>query len=386
MRVGMIAAAVLLGGTVAVAADPMCSELAGPCAAPPYVLVVTAFPGETTPVLARTELVETVTVDRRTFYVGRMAGVPVVVVRGGIGLRNAAATTRAALERFELSAIVFSGVAGSRYDIADVVVPAEWTDGTDVFPADPTLLAAMRSIGAPSVELASCTPVPPDPPGPEVCLGRTPRILVGGRGESSDPYGDDPFACAPGAGAVLGCEEAIHPAAMVRAAADEVYPDAVDMETAAVARVAAEAGVPFIGVRGVSDGNGDPLDLGPFPGQFFAYYAIAAENAAVVTEALVDVAAGDDVPGASGHLGTGAACDWVRAADAACAGVQAPPGVTRRVATACRMLDDTSDPRVANRLRKTWKRAASTVGRTKKIARACRSALAQALRSRAVTP
>ncbi len=386
MRPGMIAAAVLLGATAAVAADPMCAELAGPCAAPPYVLVVTAFPGETAPVLARTEVVETITVDERIFYVGRLAGAPVVVVRGGIGLLNAAAATRAALARFELSAIVFSGVAGSRFDIADVVVPDEWTDGTTVVAVDPTLLAAMRTLRVPPVELASCTPVPPDPPGPEVCLGRTPRIVVGGRGESSDPYGDDPFACVPGAGAVLGCDEAIQPAAAATGAA-EVYPDAVDMETAAVARVAAEAGVPFIGVRGVSDGNGDPLDLGPFPGQFFAYYAIAAENAAAVTEALVDVVADDDVPGESAIVGTGAACDWPRAADAACAGVQAPAGVTRRVATACRTLDDTSDPRVAATLRKTWKRAASTVARTRKIARACRTALAKALRDRgAVTP
>jgi hypothetical protein len=60
-----------------------------------------------------------------------------------------------------------------------------------------------------------------------------------------------------------------------------------DMETAAVARVAAEREIPFVGFRGVSDGAGDPLDLPGFPVQFFAYYRVAADNAAAATVATL---------------------------------------------------------------------------------------------------
>jgi hypothetical protein len=68
--------------------------------------------------------------------------------------------------------------------------------------------------------------------------------------------------------------------------------DADDMETAAVARVAALKKVPFIGFRSLSDGLGDPLDplnlhLLGFPVQFFVYRQYAAENAAAVAMAFL---------------------------------------------------------------------------------------------------
>ena len=59
------------------------------------------------------------------------------------------------------------------------------------------------------------------------------------------------------------------------------------METAAVARVAAEKHVPFIGFRALSDGLGDPLMLPGFPAQFFVYRQYAAENAAAVELAFL---------------------------------------------------------------------------------------------------
>ena len=65
-----------------------------------------------------------------------------------------------------------------------------------------------------------------------------------------------------------------------------IAPDVVDMESAAVARAAAEHRVPYLAVRGVSDGAGDPLGDRGFPAQFFDYYRLAAFNAAVVTRAV----------------------------------------------------------------------------------------------------
>ena len=63
--------------------------------------------------------------------------------------------------------------------------------------------------------------------------------------------------------------------------------DAQDEETAAVAQVLQRARVPFLGVRGVSDGQGDPLGLPGFPVQFAVSRQLAANNAATVPIAFM---------------------------------------------------------------------------------------------------
>jgi hypothetical protein len=65
--------------------------------------------------------------------------------------------------------------------------------------------------------------------------------------------------------------------------------DSVDEETAAVAQAARAHQVPFLGVRAVSDGGGDPLHLPGFPWQFFVYRQLAGNNAATVTLAFLQV-------------------------------------------------------------------------------------------------
>ncbi|OBA59971.1 hypothetical protein A5647_15390 [Mycobacterium sp. 1100029.7] len=69
-------------------------------------------------------------------------------------------------------------------------------------------------------------------------------------------------------------------------AADPAF-DATDSETAAVQAVADAQGVPFLGIRGISDGPGDPFRLPGFPFQFFVYKKVAAVNAARVTAAFL---------------------------------------------------------------------------------------------------
>ena len=63
--------------------------------------------------------------------------------------------------------------------------------------------------------------------------------------------------------------------------------DVEDMESAAVARVAARRRVPFLAVRAGSDGGGDPRGDRGFPAQFFDYYRLATHNAGTVTRAIV---------------------------------------------------------------------------------------------------
>jgi adenosylhomocysteine nucleosidase len=59
------------------------------------------------------------------------------------------------------------------------------------------------------------------------------------------------------------------------------------METAAIAAAAAARGVPYIAFRAVSDGAEDPLELPGFPAQFFAYYPLAAHNAAAAASGFL---------------------------------------------------------------------------------------------------
>jgi hypothetical protein len=163
------------------------------------------------------------------------------------------------------------------------------------------MAVARRAQGALVDTLASCTLVPPDNANAtERCLGFQPQFIIGGHGSSSDPYNGQPLGCTPDFNIVLGCTLPPPPttapltvptasAAVTTpsAAPGTAAPDIVDMETAAVARVAAEADVPFLGIRGVSDGPGDPLGDRGFPRQFFDYYVISADNAAIIARSVV---------------------------------------------------------------------------------------------------
>ena len=116
-------------------------------------------------------------------------------------------------------------------------------------------------------------------------------IIFGGHDVSADPFGGRTFPCMAGGGDIFGCE--LPAPAVSRTTIDGFEPrqtsteDAEDMETAAVARAAAQRRVPFLAVRAGSDGGGDPLGDRGFPTQFFDYYRLAAHNAGDVTCAVV---------------------------------------------------------------------------------------------------
>lgn len=268
-------------------------------------LVLSAFPAEADAVLSHTTLDPNpvVVAHRRHFYLGTIAGKKVIVAMTGVGMVNATDTTEIALARFtdttSLAAVVFSGVSGGggRTSIADVAVPGRWTldEGATFRPVDAGMLTTAEKL---SVELA------------HVNLPRHPQVFVGGDGCSWDNNNGAAFPCIPNGGSVFGCEPGSAPdrsrlhtgnffqAALpwlrkallsnlkIRSAADPAF-DATDMETAAAQTVADAHGVPFLGIRGISDGPGDPLHLPGFPFQFFRYYKLAAGNAARVTEAFL---------------------------------------------------------------------------------------------------
>ena len=266
---------------------------------PTRVAVLSAFPAEMAPVLAQARVDETVVINDRNFRVGTLAGVPVVIGLTGIGLANATATTQALLEQFDVAGIVVSAVAGSALQIGDVMVPVRWEfKGGTSYAVDPDWLKLAEGIAAPEMlSLERCTVPVSLPAKGTVCMVEQPVVVVGGVGQSTDVNGGQPFACQPTGNDVFGCDVTANTPAAIPAAdrralqaavADAEVPVAVDNETAAIAREAAMRGVRFIAFRAVSDGAGDPLNLPGYPFQFFAYYRLAARNAAAATAAFLE--------------------------------------------------------------------------------------------------
>jgi nucleoside phosphorylase len=267
---------------------------------PPLFAVLSAFPAELAALLERATVGDTTTIEGRTFRNGELGGVAVILGMTGIGLVNATATTRALLERVEVAGVVISGVAGSPFRIGDVTVPERWAlPGGTAYAARPEWIELATEISSPgTVALERCTERPDTASEDEVCLPHEPAIVVGGSGESSDPFDDTPVPCQPDSGDVFGCDVESPDAtpSLLRgqfptktlAVEDPEVPVAVDMETAAIAAEAIAHGVPFIAFRAVSDGEGDPLGLPGFPAQFFVYYRLAASNAAAATTAFFE--------------------------------------------------------------------------------------------------
>ncbi|OQZ90588.1 hypothetical protein BST11_12510 [Mycobacterium alsense] len=273
--------------------------------------MLSAFPAEADAVLSHTALDPSpvVVADRRHFYLGTIGGKKVIVAMTGIGLVNATQTAETAFARFtcpspvSIGAVVFSGLAGggARVNIADVAVPARWTtDGGATFhPVDPGMLAAAQAL---SVDLESVVRL--------IDLKRAPRLVVGGDGFSTDNNNGRAFPCIPNGGDVFGCQPCSAPDRSlfytgnffqaagpwlknalisnlsIASTANPAF-DATDNETAAVQAVADAHGTPFLGIRSISDGAGDPLGLPGFPFEFFFYKQIAADNAARVTAAFL---------------------------------------------------------------------------------------------------
>lgn len=297
-------------------------------------LVLAAMPLELNPLISKTELESEVVVEPegeapRTFYLGRLAGNDVVLAMTGIGMVNAEQTTLAAFREFGtcFRGVVFSGVAGSIYNIGDVAIAQEWTihgnrEGQGFTPADPRMLAIAKTLARPgAVKLSRDVPVGDAAclcPGVESVTGaglpitmpQPPKVVVGGQGTTYDTFSGRAVPCLPGGGDIAGCKPCITTPGFDRDAAafaEDAPPladreflsglfafeettdqyVAQDEETAPVAKVASAHGVPFLGIRAASDGHGDPLGLPGFPFQFAAYRQLAGNNAAAVTIAFL---------------------------------------------------------------------------------------------------
>ncbi len=271
----------------------------------PRIAVMSAFGPELDLLLAQLRSSKAYDIGGVTFTTGTLGSQPVVLLLSGISMVNATMNAQRVLDRFHVSRIVFSGIAGGvnpALSIGDVTVPAQWGQYLEVlmaretapgryaappwmkdvtlpafgmlhprpvevrsaahadlerrfwFPVDPKMLDVARGLGF--VDLARCTSA-------AKCLSHAPQLRVGGNGVSGQAFIDN------------------------KAFREYTFrtfdANVIDMETAAVAMVAWSNDVPYLAFRSLSDlaGGGEgENEMGTFMG-------LAADNSAKVLLAFL---------------------------------------------------------------------------------------------------
>lgn len=262
----------------------------------PRIAVMTAFDPEWKALRGSVGDSKTYSVNGVEFVTGTLAGRKIVLFQTGISMVNAAMNAQLLLERFDVTGMVMSGIAGGvdpALQIGDVTVASRWgqyleavfarqvdgkyepppwaklqfpNDGmifpNDVivrnakgmerrfwFDVDAGMLAAANKIGA--IEFKRCT-------AEQACLPGTPRLVVGGNGVSGQAFVDN----APFRQYVFKTFNA----------------QVLDMESAAVATVAYANGVPFIAFRSLSDLAGGQAGHN----EIRTFFQLASDNSAAV--------------------------------------------------------------------------------------------------------
>ncbi|MCX7252331.1 MAG: 5'-methylthioadenosine/adenosylhomocysteine nucleosidase [Burkholderiales bacterium] len=216
----------------------------------------------------------------REFWRGQLQGHEVVAVLSGIGKVAAATTTAVLMERFEPQQLIFTGVAGGIGDgvaVGDIVVGSSYLqhdmDASPLFarhelpgygrsrlPADPRLLALMEQAAE---EAIAWLPRQLDPATRAAFGLHSPRVHRGN---------------------IITGDRFVATAAESRALRSELGAAlAVDMESAAVAQVCHDYGVPFCAVRTVSDRADDQahVDFPAFLQQVARHYSGHVINGAL---------------------------------------------------------------------------------------------------------
>ena len=271
----------------------------------PRIAVVSAFEPEWQVLKSELSDASEHQVNGRSFITGKLAGKDVVLFLSGVSMVNAAMNTQIALDRFSLTSVVFSGIAGGvdpTLHIGDVVIADQWGQYLEAvfaretpegfaippwmqkqgfagygmivprsvgvtrknasgeeehfwFASDPVLLDAARKVAA-KLDLADCVEE-------NKCLTQKPKIVVGGNGVSGQAFVDN----AKFREYVLATFEA----------------KVLDMESAAVAHVTYSNGVPFLAVRSLSDlaGGGEGAN------EMATFMGLASKNSAAVVTAIL---------------------------------------------------------------------------------------------------
>ena len=194
------------------------------------------------------------------FYEGKLEGLDVVVVQSGIGKVNAAMCTQILCDRFGVTHLVNTGIAGSlcaRLDIADLVV------SQDAIYHDFDLRFWDRPIG--QVPGMGVTAFPADEAMIACAYAAAEKVNAGHTRVGRVASGDQFICSKEQKDRIIADTEAI----------------CAEMEGAAIAHTAYRNGVPFVILRAISDKADDSADM-----DYPTFEAIAAERCARVTMAM----------------------------------------------------------------------------------------------------
>lgn len=293
----------------------------------PRIAVISAFEPEMAKLLVFTKNKRSYRINGLQYTTGTLEGKRVVLFLSGISIVNATLTTQLALDRFRVTHIVYSGIAGGvdpALNIGDVSVPERWspyleatfaretTPGSYTLPSwvkdaqpnfgmihprptkvvnpesgtlepklwfdvDAAMLATAKKLE--KIWLARCTMPAPGPSTDKVadkpaeqpsdqagqqCLVKNPRVTVGGNGVSGQAFVDN--------------------AAFREYTFQTFEARVLDMESAAVGQVAYANRVPYLALRSVSDLAGG----GEGENQIKTFMQLASDNAASVTRAFLN--------------------------------------------------------------------------------------------------
>lgn len=271
----------------------------------PRIAVMSAFGPEWLALQAATSNRQSHSINGIEFVTGELSGRRVVLFLSGISMVNATMSTQVALDHFDITAIIFSGIAGGvdpALNVGDVVVAGRWAQYLEMtmardlgngryavppwksseipnygmmfpdkveirrsgvapekkfwFDSDPGMMAAAAKLQ--DVPLQHCAT-------PATCLETRPRLVIGGNGVSGQAFVDN--------------------AAFREYVFATFQAQVLDMESAAVAMVAYANRVPFIAFRSLSD-----LAGGEKGGNEMAtFMKLAADNSAAVVQRFLTV-------------------------------------------------------------------------------------------------
>ncbi|KAA8734770.1 5'-methylthioadenosine/S-adenosylhomocysteine nucleosidase [Acinetobacter qingfengensis] len=111
----------------------------------PRLGIIAAFGQEADLLLESTSDKKEYFIKGRKFVTGTLQGAPVVITLSGISMTNAAMTTQLMIDHFQLTGLVFSGIAGSlnpELHVGDVVIAKSWIAPNEVYYANKTQLPA----------------------------------------------------------------------------------------------------------------------------------------------------------------------------------------------------------------------------------------------------
>ena len=197
-----------------------------------------------------------------SFYEGTLHGVDVVLCKCGVGKVNAAVCTQLLVDRFAVSRVVFTGVAGAldpQLDIGDIVI------STDCMQHDMDVTA----LGFPRGTI----------PYEDVSVFAADETLVALAGRVGEGLADGPRVLL---GRVLSGDQFIADRELVTRLHSELGGACVEMEGAAVAQVCAMNGLPFVVIRSMSDKADGSADV-----NFLEFTKLASLRSSELVERLL---------------------------------------------------------------------------------------------------